>query len=73
MTIHNHTTSFARSKNILGPYISNPRNPVLTHKHLKRAYPIQKVGHANMVELDRGECMGKTIETQSFETIVLRD
>ncbi len=57
-TLHNHATTFARSKNIWGPYESSPRNPVLTHRHLVREYPIQNVGHADMVELKDGSWWG---------------
>ena len=57
-TLHNHTTSIARSEKVTGPYISSPRNPILTHKHLAREYPIQNVGHADMVELKDGSWWG---------------
>jgi alpha-N-arabinofuranosidase len=57
-TLHNHTTSIARSANVTGPYLSSPRNPILTHKHLSREYPIQNVGHADMVQLKDGSWWG---------------
>lgn len=57
-TLHFHTTSIARSENVTGPFVSTPRNPVLTHKHLAREYPIQNVGHADMVELADGSWWG---------------
>lgn len=57
-TLHFHTTSIARSENLTGPYISSPRNPILTHKHLEREYPIQNVGHSDMVELKDGSWWG---------------
>jgi alpha-N-arabinofuranosidase len=57
-TLHNHATTFARSRNVWGPYESSPRNPVLTHRHLSREYPIQNVGHADMVELKDGSWWG---------------
>lgn len=57
-TLHNHATTFARSRNIWGPYEGSPRNPVLTHRHLSREYPIQNVGHADMVELKDGSWWG---------------
>ncbi len=49
-TCHFHTVTMARSQNIFGPYVPYERNPVLTHKHLHRTYPIQNVGHADLVE-----------------------
>jgi len=57
-TLHNHTVTIARSESVFGPYISSPRNPILTHKHLSREYPIQNVGHADMVELEDGSYVG---------------
>ena len=63
-TLHNHTTSIARSENIAGPYKSSPRNPVLTHKHLAREYPIHNVGHADMVELKDGSWWGACLASR---------
>ncbi len=61
-TGHWHTTTFARATNIWGPYTPSPRNPILTHKHLSTSYPIQNVGHADIVETQNGEwymvCLG---------------
>lgn len=61
-TGHWHTVTMARSKHIYGPYVPNPRNPLLTHKHLSRSYPIQNVGHADIVETQNGDwymvCLG---------------
>ncbi len=61
-TCHWHTVTMARSKHIYGPYESNPRNPLLSHKHLHRSYPIQNVGHADIVETQHGDwymvCLG---------------
>ena len=57
-TLHHHTTTFARSRSIWGPYEPSMRNPVLTHKHLPREHPIHNVGHADMVELADGSWWG---------------
>ncbi len=61
-TCHWHTVTMARSKTIFGKYEPNPRNPLLSHKHLHRSYPIQNVGHADLVETQNGEwymvCLG---------------
>ena len=53
-TSFEHAMSIAISKNITGPYENNPRNPVLTHRHLSYDYPISGVGHADLVELADG-------------------
>jgi alpha-N-arabinofuranosidase len=54
-TSHDHAVTIARSNTITGPYRGNPRNPILTHRHLGLDYPIVNVGHADMVETQTGE------------------
>ncbi|RZV35062.1 MAG: glycoside hydrolase family 43 protein [Chromatiales bacterium] len=53
-TSFDHAMAIAISKDITGPYRSNARNPVLTHRHLSYDYPISGVGHADLVELEDG-------------------
>lgn len=57
-TSFDHAMAIAISKHITGPYQSNPRNPVLTHRHLSYDYPISGVGHADLVELKDGRWYG---------------
>lgn len=54
-TGHHHAVSIARSEDITGPYIGNPGNPILTHRHLGKDYPIVNVGHCDLVETQHGE------------------
>lgn len=54
-TGHNHAVTIARSEAVTGPYESNPRNPILTHRHLGLDYPITNTGHADIVETQNGE------------------
>ena len=54
-TGYNHAVTIARSETLTGPYEGNPRNPILTHRHLGRDYPISNVGHADIVETQNGE------------------
>ncbi|GAB6090738.1 glycoside hydrolase family 43 protein [Spirochaeta dissipatitropha] len=54
-TSHNHSVTIARSRNITGPYQNNPRNPILTHRHLGQDHPITGTGHADFVETQNGE------------------
>lgn len=46
----NHAITIARSKNIFGPYENNPNNPILTHRHLGKNYPVIYVGHGDLVD-----------------------
>ncbi|HOJ76984.1 MAG TPA: glycoside hydrolase family 43 protein [Bacillota bacterium] len=50
-----HAVTIARSQKITGPYEGNRANPILTHRHLGREYPIVNVGHADLVETQNGE------------------
>jgi len=54
-TFHDHAVTIARSRAITGPYNGNPRNPILTHRHLGYDYPIVATGHADMVETPAGD------------------
>ncbi len=54
-TGHDHAVTIARSDTLTGPYEPNPRNPILTHRHLGRDYPIVGTGHADLVETQYGE------------------
>jgi alpha-N-arabinofuranosidase len=54
-TAHDHAVTMARSESITGPYKPNPRNPILTHRHLGLDYPIVGTGHADLVETQNGE------------------
>ena len=54
-TEHYHSVTIARSKDISGPYEGNLGNPILTHRHLGKGYPISSAGHADLVETQNGE------------------
>ncbi|HEX2926676.1 MAG TPA: glycoside hydrolase family 43 protein [Ruminiclostridium sp.] len=54
-TDYHHSVCIARSRSILGPYEGYEGNPILTHRHLGRKYPIANVGHADMVQTHNGE------------------
>lgn len=45
-----HAVTICRSKNIMGPYENNFCNPILTHRHLGKDYPVKYVGHADLVK-----------------------
>jgi alpha-N-arabinofuranosidase len=54
-TGHTHAITIARSRNVTGPYEGNKANPILTHRHLGRDYPIVNVGHGELVETQHGD------------------
>jgi len=54
-TGYNHAITIARSENINGPYVGNKNNPILTHRHLGKDFPVQNVGHGDLIETINGE------------------
>lgn len=54
-TALDHAVSAARSTDVTGPYEGNPRNPVLTHRHLGADHPIGSTGHADLIQTADGD------------------
>lgn len=56
-TGYDHSEVIFRSKNVKGPFIPGPRNPILTQRHLnpQRENAITTTGHADLVEVKPGE------------------
>ncbi len=50
-----HHETIARSRNIYGPYESNPDNPILYHqRRIAQDNPIQGTGHADLIQAHDG-------------------
>jgi xylan 1,4-beta-xylosidase len=54
-TALDHAVSVARATDVTGPYEGNPRNPVLTHRHLGADHPIGATGHADLIQTPGGD------------------
>lgn len=50
-----HSVMICRSRDVFGPYTGNPKNPILTHRHLGNDYPIKYVGHGDLIKTPNGE------------------
>lgn len=50
----NHAVTIARSKSLFTPFEGCIRNPILTHRHLGKQYPIINTGHADLVDTPDG-------------------
>ena len=50
-----HAMTIHHSDSIYGPYVADYINPVISHRHLGKDYPIQATGHADLVETQNGE------------------
>ncbi|MDH3492420.1 MAG: glycoside hydrolase family 43 protein [Acidobacteriota bacterium] len=53
-THFDHGVMIAVSDKITGPYQSNPRNPILTSRHLSYDNWVHSTGHGDLVELEDG-------------------
>lgn len=53
-TEHYHSITISRSKTVMGDYEGFMGNPICTHRHLGKNYPICNVGHGDLVELSDG-------------------
>lgn len=47
---YHHAVTVHHSDSLWGPYVADKINPVLSHRHLGSAYPIQNLGHADLVQ-----------------------
>jgi alpha-N-arabinofuranosidase len=59
-TSYGHMITIARSDSPFGPFVSDPQNPILTHRDHPED-PIQALGHADLVETPGGwwtVCLG---------------
>lgn len=63
-TERNHSVTAARSTTVTGPYRTDPRSPLLTHRHLGPEAIIQNVGHADIVETPTGETWALVLATR---------
>lgn len=50
-----HALTAHHSDSINGPYHADYINPVVTHRHLGSAYPVQAIGHGDLVQTQNGE------------------
>jgi xylan 1,4-beta-xylosidase len=50
-----HAITAHHSDSLKGPFVADKINPVLSHRQLGSDYPIQAVGHADLVQTQNGE------------------
>jgi alpha-N-arabinofuranosidase len=51
----NHSVTVHHSDDVFGPYVADQVNPVLTHRHLGEDYPVHSIGHADLVQTQKGD------------------
>lgn len=66
----NHAVTVARSKTVFGPYENNPNNPILTHRHMGKNFPIVYVGHGDLVDDENGNWYMVTLASRRCEGFI---
>lgn len=66
-TERNHAVTAAVADTVTGPYRTDPRSPLLTHRHLGDATPIQNVGHADIVDTADGGIAALVLATRPVD------
>jgi len=60
-TERHHAVTAASADAVTGPYATDPRSPLLTHRHLGPGFPVQNVGHADLVDAPDGSTWALTL------------
>lgn len=63
----NHACTVARSEKVDGAYIGNKNNPILTHRHLGKDFPVHNVGHGDFVETPDGKWYITLLASRIFD------
>ncbi|WP_299435501.1 glycoside hydrolase family 43 protein [uncultured Aquimarina sp.] len=68
-TAEGHSEVVFRSKDVLGPYESYDKNPILTQRHLNpnREFPVTSIGHVDIVETDHGDWFGVFLGCRPYD------
>ncbi|MEU1476705.1 glycoside hydrolase family 43 protein [Streptomyces sp. NPDC005760] len=66
-TEHHHAVTAARAEAVTGPYTTDPRSPLLTHRHRGAAEPIHNVGHVDLVDTPAGETWAVALGTRPVD------
>lgn len=64
---YHHAITVHHSNTLWGPYVADKTNPVLSHRHLGRNYPIQNLGHADFVQTQDGEWYSVALGVRNVE------
>ncbi|MCS0616095.1 glycoside hydrolase family 43 protein [Massilia kyonggiensis] len=67
-TADDHSEVVFRAKDITGPYVPGPVNPILTQRDLdpKRPHPVTTAGHADFVQTQNGQWWAVFLATRPY-------
>lgn len=70
-----HALSVHHSDSLWGPYVADMINPVITHRHLGKDYPIQAIGHGDLIQTQNDEWWCVTLGKRMIkgETLLARE
>lgn len=64
-----HAVCVARAKDIHGPWVGKPSNPILTHRHLGKRAEIINVGHADFTDDTDGNWWMVLLASRPFDGV----
>ena len=70
-TEYNHSVTVHHSDSLWGPYISDQINPVLSHRQLGKNYSIYAVGHADLVQTQKGDWWAVALGKRNYAGITV--
>jgi xylan 1,4-beta-xylosidase len=67
-TAGNHSQTVFRSRQVTGPFVPGPVNPILTQRDLdpKRRFPVSATGHADFVQTEKGDWWAAFLGTRPY-------
>lgn len=66
-TERHHAVCVATAPHPTGPWTGHPGNPVLTHRHLGHGFPVQDVGHADLLQAPDGTWWAVALATRPLD------
>lgn len=64
---YHHAVTVFHSDSLWGPYRADKVNPILTHRHLGKDFPIQNIGHADLVQTQTGEWYAVALGSRNMQ------
>ena len=68
-TGRNHAVTAASAPSVTGPWTTNPRSPLLTHRHLGASAHVQNVGHADLVATAAGQTWALVLGVRTIDGV----
>lgn len=66
-TERNHAVTSAIADRVVGPYRTDPRSPLLTHRHLGQRESLHNVGHADLVDTPDGRSFAALLAVRTVD------